>query len=581
MRNLAAILSVNARDKDIEILFSIESDVPAQLNGDPLRLQQILLNLSGNAIKFTHEGEIVLSVRVKEKQNESIELEFAVRDTGIGMSEEQMRHVFEAFTQADTSTTRLFGGTGLGLAISRKLVSLMGGEMTVASKVGLGSTFKFNALLSTPSKPQTISNVSIANIPTKLKVLVIDDNTSAREVVATIAESFGWTVSKAASGEEAIKIATQSLAEKSHFELIISDWKMPGMDGVEVIDKIKQLKCDAKPPLGILVTSHAYDALTNGETPDHVLDGFLTKPLTASDLLNAVVNAYNKEPVVKKIQSEQEINSQLQGVKLLLVEDNVVNQEVGTEILRAAGAEIEIASNGKEALERLQNSGIKYDVVLMDLQMPVMDGYEAVAKIRLLEKFKILPVIAMTADVMPADKERALAAGMNDFIGKPFALDELFNTIRRWLPDSKAYSESVYSPAQALAIANKEAQEMGLPEYLEELNVAESVARFSDVQIYLTLAQRVIDTETQSADKIEKAFAEQNYKEAVRLAHSLKGIASYIGAPKLTQVAGNLEEALRALDLGAVPGLLTITKALLIKVIENLNQLVNLSKRDG
>jgi len=575
LHNLAAILSVNAGNKDVEILFSIDSDVPAQLNGDPLRLQQILMNLAGNAIKFTQEGEIVLAVRVKERKNDNMELEFAVSDTGLGMTEEQIRHVFEAFTQADTSTTRRFGGTGLGLAISRKLVGLMGGQMTVESMPNKGSVFKFNAFLSVPKQPLTIESTSIANLPAKLQVLVVDDNVTAREIVSSIASSFGWIVNSASSGQEAIHMVEESIARNNQYGLIISDWKMFDIDGIEVINTVKKLDKSGKPPLGILLTSHAHDALAQAEKAEDILDGFLTKPLTASDLLNAVVNAYHKTPVVKPMQSDHRLVSQLQGAKLLLVEDNLVNQEVGIEILKAAGANVEIANNGQEALDKLQSNGTKYDAVLMDLQMPVMDGYQATQKIRLLEKLKMIPVIAMTADVLPADRERALAAGMNDFIGKPFALSELFGTLRKWLPNIDPNLKTT-----SVAIAEKKDIESGLPEFLGELHVTESIVRFNDVKIYLTIAQRVIETEGQTAQNIEQAFASRDYQEANRLAHSLKGIASYIGAPNLTNAAGELEDALKALDLEAVPSLLISVKTLLPEVIGNLTQLVNLGKHE-
>jgi signal transduction histidine kinase/CheY-like chemotaxis protein/HPt (histidine-containing phosphotransfer) domain-containing protein len=575
LHNLAAILSVNAGDKDLEILFSIDSDVPSQLNGDPLRLQQVLMNLAGNAIKFTQEGEIVLSVRMKQRKNDNMELEFAVSDTGLGMTEEQISHVFEAFTQADTSTTRRFGGTGLGLAISRKLVRLMGGQMTVESMPNKGSVFRFNAFLSAPKQPLTIESTSVANLPMKLQVLVVDDNATAREVVSTIASSFGWLVNSASSGEEAIAMIKDSIARNNEYGLVISDWKMFDIDGIEVIDTLKKLNKSDKSPLGILLTSHAHDALAKAEEVENILDGFLTKPLTSSDLLNAVVNAYHKTPFVKPMQSEHKIVNQLQGATLLLVEDNLVNQEVATEILKAAGAKVEIANNGQEALDKLKTNGTEYDAVLMDLQMPIMDGYQATQKIRLLEKLKMIPVIAMTADVLPADRERALAAGMNDFIGKPFALNDLFNTLRKWIPDIDSSLKNA-----SVAVIDKKDIESGLPEFLGELNVKEAIDRFSDVKIYLTIAERIIETEVQAAENIEQAFVAQDYQEANRLAHSLKGLSSYIGAPNLTKAAGDIEDALRASNLEVVPDLLISVKALLPKVIENLTQLVNLGKHE-
>jgi len=586
LHNLATVLSVNTSEKDVEILFSIDKDVPSQLNGDPLRLQQVLMNLAGNAIKFTQKGEIVLSVKLQEKKDDKIELQFSVSDTGIGMTEEQIGHVFEAFSQADTSTTRRFGGTGLGLAISRKLVSLMGGEMTVQSTLGKGSIFKFNALLSVAKEPAVIAKVSVTDLPIEMRILIIDDNETAREVVSAIAASLGWIVTSAASGAEAINLAKNSLTSKNGFyQIILADWRIPDMDGIKIIDTIKQMSKNDNSPVGILLTSHSVDALANVEKANEILDGFLTKPLTASDLLDTVVSAtrqrrqpHKELPKVKFDESKQ-LENKLSNVSLLLVEDNLVNQEVGVEILQAAGARVEIACNGKEALDKLEANGTKYDAVLMDLQMPIMDGYEATRRIKALAKFKDLPIIAMTADVLPADRERAFNSGMVDFIGKPFELSQLFATLHKWVSpksETKAETKIVETVDKPVDKTPAKTGSNSLPEHIGELNVSEAIARFNDKDIYLIIARRFLETEGATVDNIEAAIAKNDYQEACRYAHSLKGIASYIGAPNLARTAADLEDAFVRSEFGSLPQLIAPVKTLLAQVMENLTELVNL-----
>ncbi len=578
LHNLATILSVNASDKDIEILFSIDESVPAQLNGDPLRLQQVLLNLTGNAIKFTEKGEIVLSVKLQDKKDGKIQLQFLVSDTGIGMTEEQLGHVFEAFSQADTSTTRRFGGTGLGLAISRKLVSLMNGEMVVESTPGKGSCFKFSVILFEPKEPLLISKSSVSQLPLHMKILVVDDNATARDVVGSIATSLGWVVTKASTGAEAIKFAKEAFDTKNLFNVIIADWKIPDIDGIKIIDAIKRMSGDNRYPLGILLTSHSHDALGEVEKADEILDGFLTKPLTASDLMDAVVSAsrqgkaMHKNTVLIGADKNKQIQDQLASCKLLLVEDNLVNQEVGIEILQAAGAIVDIANNGQEALDKLEGNGTKYDAVLMDLQMPIMDGYEATKQIRKKEKFKGLPVIAMTADVLPTDRQRALSAGMDDFIGKPFELSQLFSTLHKWLP------KKMETLPENIAKKNEYAEksEHKLPECLGELRISEAIARFNDKSIYLTIARRFLETEGSTTGKIESAIENKDFQEARRYAHSLKGIASYIGAPNLAAAAAKLEDALLQSQFDSLEKLVEPVKSLLAQVMENLDELVNL-----
>lgn len=571
LRNLATILSVNAGEKDVELLFSIDPNLPTVLIGDPLRLQQVIINIAGNAIKFTEHGQIVLSVQQGQKSDHKVCLEFAVSDTGIGMTEDERGRVFESFRQADVSTTRRFGGTGLGLAISRKLVNLMGGDIAVESAPGKGSVFRFNVLLGVPTHAVEAAKPALTMLPFQPKVLVVDDNATAREIIESMVSSIGWKVSTSKNGAEAIAHVERAIAVNDPYNLIFADWKMPGQDGIEVIQKIKEISGTEKPPICILITSHARDALAHAESSAHdVLDGFLTKPITASSLWDAVASAAN---ITKETTDRDDgvIKDRLVGCTLLLVEDNVVNQEVASEILKAAGAQVEIANNGREALSLLEGGDTKYDAILMDLQMPIMDGYEATRQIKSLEKFKAIPIIAMTADVLPSDRERAQAAGMDDFIGKPFALHDLFATIERQLPPLK---RDRLKDDQA---PNNEAtvEVLKLPESIGQVNVAESVRRLAnDKDIYFSVVKRFLETQTKAAEEIGDALTKGDLQEVQRLSHALKSNAGFIGAPKLADAAGHMEEAVKESRSEDLPALLDSVETILSEVIENLCELV-------
>jgi len=603
LKNLATVLSVNAQSKDIEILFQIDPGVPPKLCGDSLRLQQVLMNLASNAVKFTDKGEVVLSVKKKRQDEREVEIEFCVHDTGLGMTPDQVAGLFQAFSQADSSTTRRYGGTGLGLAISRKLVNLMGGDIVVQSTTGKGSEFKFSALFAPTKEQIVVEKTSIAAIPAQLKILIVDDNDVARETAASIASALGWTVLLAPSGAKALRMVEEARAAQEPFMVVLTDWKMPGMDGIETIRQIKAAAAGEKLPLCILLTAHTSDVLKQIEAQsDDFLDGLMSKPITSSYLWDAVVSASHKgKDAAHTRDDKQPFQNNLTGANLLVVDDHIINQEVAKELLVAAGAQADIASNGQEAVDMLQSDATAYDAVLMDLQMPVMDGHAATRLIRTMEKFDKLPIIAMTADVLPAERDKAMAAGMNDFIGKPFELEHLFATLARWLPslderlsrasagpnaktsDHKTAETSLARKSGSMESAGESASESAgspavppdTPEHFGDLHLKDAISRFhGDRELYFKIAARFLETEPPSADAIEQAIKEEDYDKARRLAHALKGNSTYIGALDLSEAAAALEDAIKKSHYDSLLKLVPPIQTRLVRVIESLRELL-------
>jgi len=430
LENVSNLISEKAEDKGLELIFDIEpSVVSTRLRGDPLRLGQILINFCNNAVKFTEEGEVVIKAQVLEDSGDSQLLEFSVSDSGIGMTEAQIGRLFQAFEQADTSTTRKYGGTGLGLAISKRLAELMGGDVGVTSELGKGSTFWFTARL---------GKGAVAPRPNLLRtdlrgrrVLIIDDNSSARTVLSNMLRNMAFVVDEAASGEEGIEMVRQAAKRSEPYEIIFVDWQMPRLDGIETSKRILALPDLSIPPHLVMVTAYGReDVLKQAE--ENGLENVLVKPVTSSTLFDtivAVLRAHQEATGHVQIAPSFEI-ARTRGTRVLLVEDNEINQEVAIGLLEDAAIQVDLAENGEIAVRMTQEND--YDVVLMDMQMPVMDGIEATRVIRSDPRFRNLPIIAMTANAMAADREKCLKAGMNDHIGKPIDPDQLFSVLLRW-----------------------------------------------------------------------------------------------------------------------------------------------------
>ncbi|MBF0227664.1 MAG: response regulator [Desulfobacterales bacterium] len=426
---LANMFGTKTMDKNIELVIDIEAEVPTALYGDPLRLQQILTNLIGNAIKFTDkEGTVILSVKPVEISSKMATLKFCVKDTGIGMTPKQRSKLFQPFIQADSSTTRKYGGTGLGLSISKQLVQLMGGEIWVKSKINKGSKFYFTVKLERQSKEKE-QIFSLSDEIKKLQVLIIDDCLQTGLIIQKILKSFQLKSDWLPSGKEALT----KLQQHNSFNLILIDWRMPEIDGIEIIKIIRK---DLKLDIPIILMSAFSSELDKFKTNEMHIDGVLSKPINPSSLFNAIIDLFAKKTVIEReektvVTKESIYKNRLQGIKVLVAEDNLTNQDIAQAIFDKAKIPITIVNNGEEAVFAVQKQN--FDVVLMDIQMPVMDGYAATKKIRDNPKFSSLPIVAMTANAMKGDEEKCINIGMNGYVSKPIKQDILFHTIWRVL----------------------------------------------------------------------------------------------------------------------------------------------------
>jgi two-component system sensor histidine kinase/response regulator len=435
--NVANLISDKAAAKGLELIFDVAPQVPAALVGDPLRLGQVLINYANNAVKFTEQGEIVISVRVQEHTADGVMLHFAVSDTGIGLQPEQMERLFESFHQADTSITRKFGGTGLGLAISKRLAELMGGTVGVHSEYGKGSTFWFTARLGLAAQLRPVP-VPLAAVEGR-RALVVDDNENARTVIAEMLRGMRMDVVDVPSGQEAVMQVLEAAESGRPFDIVYLDWHMPGMDGLETARQVRALGLHSAPML-LMVTAHGRDNV-RAEAQQAGLEDVLVKPLSASQLLESTAatlghreaEQYATEPAAATAAHPL---ASLRGAKVLLVEDNDINQIVATEILTDAGLVVDLAPDGSVALEMVQRK--QYDVVLMDMQMPVMDGCTATREIRKIEHLRGLPIVAMTANAMEQDRRKCAEAGMNGHVAKPIDPDELWSALLRFVQPQAA-----------------------------------------------------------------------------------------------------------------------------------------------
>ena len=528
MRELSVVLASSVGSKDVEVLFYIDPTLPACLIGDAMRLRQVLINLAGNAIKFTQRGEVVLSLNCISQQSDQIEIEFSVRDSGIGIAAEQLPTIFDAFIQAEASTTRHFGGTGLGLAISHRLVALMGGSLTVQSTVGVGSCFQFRLTLAqgTELAATALSVQQWDNQPQQ--VLIIDDNASAREVLQAMIESLGWQADTAASGEIALAMLTATAASPFPYDVVFVDWKMPQMDGWETTRQIRQLQYGERAPVIVMVTAHGREILAKRlQTERDLLNGFLIKPVTASMLLEAVIDTYSAPLRVIAMAAAK----RLAGLRLLVVEDTPLNQQVARELLANEGAEVIVANDGYSGVEMVLGGIQPFDAVLMDIQMPGMDGYVATEKIRQDPRMQALPIIAMTANAMATDKEACRLAGMNDHVAKPIDLDEVVATILHHCAQRKALQ--IHAGATVTALFT----EIELDKALQRLG--------RNKPLFISLAQRFESDVTPMLVNFRHALSDGDYLAAAAVMHTLKGISGTVGSVYLAAYSARLEVQLK------------------------------------
>ena len=547
LAQIADLSVMRAQDKGLELLFDIAPDVPNALQGDPLRLGQVLINLTNNAIKFTEKGEIVVSIRLQQLEEHAAVLRVEVRDTGIGLTPPQRSKLFQAFTQADTSTTRHHGGTGLGLTISKRLVEMMEGEIDLESEAGVGSTFFFTARFGLAAVPRdSLPQLQHQQQFEGLRVLVVDDNPSAREIFVNMLTALGFEARAVFGGVLAIGAVAQARTEGRPYGLVLMDWKMPGMNG---LDTLAGIRADAAgidvAPACIMVTAFHREALLEAARQRELpLDGVLNKPVSASTLLDQISFVFGgvtgQSRKTQRQSSYRDDERALRGAWLLLVEDNEVNQEVAQHILNDAGIRVDIASNGAIALAKIEENA--YDGVLMDCQMPVMDGYQATRKLRQDPRYSNLPVIAMTANAMVGDKEKCLDAGMNDFIAKPIDVAQLFGTLARWIAPAAPQEMTV-------VVAQPEAE---LP-VIAGLKMAEAMRRVGgNAALMRKLLDRFVETQFDAMQRIVAAIENNQLETAIREAHTLKGLAGNIGAGGLADSAARVEHLL---SLGSHDGL--------------------------
>ncbi|MGQ0709466.1 MAG: PAS domain-containing protein [Rhodoferax sp.] len=552
LRELAVILSASVGNKPLEVLFDLDERIPPDLVVDSMRLQQILLNLAGNAIKFTAQGEVVLRMELIGLSEPLATVRFSVRDTGIGIPTEKLAHVFEDFAQAEGATTRRYGGTGLGLSISRRLVSLMGGHLQACSTPGQGSEFHFTLALPVDAdspRPSTALPPELS----ELQVLVVDDNTTARNVLARTAQYWNWQVESASSGEAAVRMVRERrthMRDQRPFDIILLDSSLPeGMDVWQTLQALRGEYGEQAHMAGtILLSAHGREGLEQRSAQEQAaLAGILVKPFTAAMLLDAVADARCGRRRLRSATRSDRGAQRLQGLRLLVAEDNPINQQVASELLQSEGAHVELASNGKLALRALQSAAMHapFDAVLMDLQMPEMDGFAATGAIRQQAQWQQLPIIAMTANALDSDREACLAAGMNDHIGKPFDLEHLVQVLLdHTLRQSPRRASSAVRQAPTPAVIPPSPLGAGS---CDALDIPGALARLDGNSALLRSIVHSFLLDASHWDKdLAQLIARGDHAGAARLLHTIKGLAATVGAQGFAAYARHLESLFKS-----------------------------------
>ena len=587
MARVAGLIGKAAEEKGLELLFAPMHDVPTALVGDPLRLTQVLANLGTNAIKFTHAGEVTIGVRALQQQGDEVLLHFWVKDSGIGMDEAQQARLFQSFSQADASTTRRYGGTGLGLAISRALVQMMRGSIRVESSPGAGSTFHFEARFGLNSEPAASHKPS----PEELlgaRALVVDDNAAAREILAGMATHLGMRVDSARGCEQALGMIDDAHRLGQGYDVVLMDWKMPGIDGVGCLRSMRERQAARDPrapevPAMIMVTAFSREqALREAREHGVPVHSVLTKPVTPSRLLETVGHALQRRPEApasaprsRRDELDASARERLAGSRILLVEDNEMNQQLMQALLGRWGIDVAISGNGREALDLLARDA-DFDAVLMDCQMPLMDGYQATQELRRRPAQAQLPVIALTANAMREDRDKALRSGMNDHIAKPVDMPRMLDTLARWIhPAARRQAEGAGStpapaptPTPTPGAAAAQTPPGGLPGIDLEAGVA---ACGGDAALHRTLLWQFAKAHDGFVARMAGLLRVGDRQSARLAAHTLKGDAGNIGATRLRAAAHGLESALRkGHDASQVDAALAVATSKLQEVLGGL-----------
>jgi PAS domain S-box-containing protein len=526
MNNVSSVTGHKAHEKGIEYLIVTSKEVPVSLKGDPLRLSQVLINLINNAIKFTEVGEVVVRTDVIEKKEDHVRIKFSIEDTGIGMTKEQSSKLFQAFTQADSSTTRKYGGTGLGLSISKRLIEMMGGSIYIESEQGKGSKFIFESDfgISTKQAPERMLK-NISPITTK-KVLIIDDNPTATEILEDYLNDFGFKVSTASSGESGIETIVEQINNDNPFDIVFLDWKLGKMNGIETVLHLKEKNPSPLPEI-IMVSAFGKEEIQKS-AEEVGINYFLNKPVSKSQLMECLLSIFNPDRLFHDPVTENQYPL-LKGKRVLLVEDNEINRQIASELFDSVGLLFDEAHNGKEAISKVFQKGPEYyNIILMDLQMPEVDGHEATAQIRENPVYNSIPIIAMTAHAMNEEKERCLREGMQDHISKPIDAITMFDTIHKWINQKE-----------------KVRMEDDIPE-IKELDIENALRRIGgNKKLYNKILNKFIDNQKDSPKKVHELLLSENYEDAEMVAHTTKGVAGNIGHLKIQEIASKLEMALR------------------------------------
>jgi signal transduction histidine kinase/CheY-like chemotaxis protein/HPt (histidine-containing phosphotransfer) domain-containing protein len=539
LENLAGLISEKAAAKGLELLFDIDPKVPQQLVGDPLRLGQILINYANNAVKFTDTGAIVLSIKVIKEIGPEVLLRFEVKDTGIGLTKQQIARLFQSFQQADTTTTRKYGGTGLGLAISKNLAELMGGTVGVESEPDKGSTFWFTACLGKGS--HGAGRLALNPNLQGRRMLVVDDHDIARKILKNMLESMSFIVDDVDSGAAALDKITEA---QLPYDVVFIDWDMPGMDGVETVRLIQRMNPATVPHLMMLIADGHEDVLK--AAADAGLEYILAKPVQASQLYDSITAVLGGDVREERALEPEQVATGseyggIQGAHVLLVEDNELNQEVSTALLNHAGLIVDLAVDGAVAVKMVRQRD--YDVVLMDMQMPVMDGLTATREIRKDPRFKKLPIIAMTANAMSSDRELCIEAGMNDYVAKPIDPEALIAALVKWIKPRDMSPAPAKRPDSNTEPGLAQIQDI---DAVEGLNVALGLKHvLGRPALYLSMLNKFVAGQKNAPAQINEALNAGDWNTAERFAHTLKGVAGNIGASQLQAKAGQLEAAIK------------------------------------
>ncbi|AZZ97967.1 PAS domain-containing hybrid sensor histidine kinase/response regulator [Pseudoalteromonas sp. R3] len=530
--NVATIIGLKAEEKQLELIFDVHPEVTNDYIGDPLRIGQVLINLAGNAVKFTEQGHVTINISYQSEDEQSARLLFCVIDTGIGLSHEQQTKLFQSFSQADTSITRKYGGTGLGLTISQHLVKLMGGEIFVESEPGKGSTFYFTLPLPFATTTRLVSQPS-EHFKDKL-ALIVDDNALAREVMAAMLKKFGIASKLFSSGDACIEYVQN---QQPHFDIAFVDWHMPQRDGIDTIMELHSLSSSRQ---YVLVTAYGRE-LGLKDDQKHIISSILLKPINPSSVFDCLQACLAPQPQ-QVAASSADGDNRLSGLTILVAEDQPVNQEIAVEILTFHGADVAVANNGQDALEAVQKTA--FDVVLMDMQMPVMDGLKATRAIRKLPELSQPPILAMTANAMQDDIQTCLSAGMDGHIAKPIDVENMVETILAYAKQGEA--EDVIQQTVSLELNESEIPCMEVEAFtLEGIDIEAGVNRAAgNREVYFSLLEKFVKQQIEELINLKQAITIGNTELAEHILHALKGASANLSMTHLTNQCAALESQL-------------------------------------